>query len=100
MLDKIGRLRKAKLEIHWAHSVLRITADKTTAEYAADDVAEALKTTAVKKLLLKPWAPCLERENIPQHQNLATVFTQEDLDLVTSLTRTSTQRIDSTSTVS
>ena len=99
ILNRISRNRKARLEIYQPHSVLRITADKNTAEYAANDVEEALQSTEVKKLQLKPWIPCLAKDKVPGDKKLATLYTQEDFDMVTSLTRASVQRMDNTNTV-
>jgi hypothetical protein len=98
-LTKIGRARKAKLEVQPQQSVLRITADKTTAEYAADDIEEALQSTEVKKVQLQPWIPYLEKGKVPKDGMLATLYTQKDFDMVTSLTRASIQRMDNKNTV-
>ncbi|KAH7382225.1 mitochondrial inner-membrane-bound regulator-domain-containing protein [Pyrenochaeta sp. MPI-SDFR-AT-0127] len=90
-LKKIGRIRRAKLEISKKHNVLRITADKTTAEYAANDVEEALQNAEVKRLQLKPWLPSLAHEKLPKDSKLVSLYSQVDLDMVTKLTRTSIQ---------
>jgi hypothetical protein len=99
ILRKISETRKARLEIHHAHSVLRITADKTTAEYAANDIEEALQNTVTRKMQLRPWIPCLEENNSPKDRNLEKLYTQDDLDMVTSLTRTSIQKTDNANQV-
>ncbi|KAF2824791.1 hypothetical protein CC86DRAFT_353360 [Ophiobolus disseminans] len=99
ILDKVGKERKARLEIYEPHSVLRITADKSTAEYAANDIQEALKNTEVKKLQLKPWIPCLDQDKVPEDRKLAALYTKEDFATVASLTRTSIQRMDNDNTL-
>jgi hypothetical protein len=78
---------------------LRITADKSTAEYAADDIEEALHGTESKKMNLKPWIPCLEKDKQPADQKLAPLYTEEDFDAVTTFTRASVQRMDNVNTV-
>lgn len=88
-LDKIGRARRAKLEIYSKDSVLRITADKNTAEYAANDVEEAMQNMEVRRLLLKPWIPLLVHEKLPKDPKLTSLYSQADLDMVMKLTRTS-----------
>jgi hypothetical protein len=92
-------VRKAKIEIHQQHSVLRITADRTTAEYVADDIEEALQNVETKKVQLKSWIPWLDTAKVPEDQKLATLYTEEDFHMVTSLTRASIQRMDNTNTV-
>lgn len=99
MLSKVAAERRAKLEIFPAHSVLRITADKTTAEYAADDIEQALVATCSKKLHLKPWTHLLTKEKVPDNGKLATLFTQEHFDMITSLTRATIQSMDNSNTV-
>jgi hypothetical protein len=54
-LDRIGQDRRAKIEVHWPHNVVRITADKNTAEYAADDIEQLLRSVATKTFKLQPW---------------------------------------------
>lgn len=99
ILDKISTARKAKIEIHQQHSVLRITANKTTAEYVANDVEEALQKVTAKKLQLKPWIDSLEPSKVPESKELASMYSTEDLQLVTSITRASIQRMDNKNTV-
>lgn len=99
LLNKISGLRKAQIQIHQQHSILRITANKTTCEYAADDIEEALQNIETKKLQLKPWIPWLEEAKIPEDKKLATLYTEEDFRMVTSLTRASIQRMDNANTV-
>jgi hypothetical protein len=78
---------------------LRITADKATAEYAADDIEEALQGTESKKMNLKPWIPCLEKDKQPTDQKLAPLYTEKDFEAVTAFTRASIQRMDNANTV-
>lgn len=89
ILDKVGTSRRAKLEVFEDHNVLRITADKTTAEYAATDIEESLQNTEVKRLNLKPWVPLLVKEKVPEGARLHSLFTKSDYDTVSTLTRTS-----------
>lgn len=98
-LAKIRQTRKVKLEIQLAQSVLRITSDKTTAEYAANDVEEALQNTAVTRVDLEPWTKYLVKSKVPEDGMLATLYTQEDFDMVASLSGVSIQRMDNKNTV-
>jgi hypothetical protein len=82
------------------HNILRITADKTTAEYAADDIEEALKSVITRKLQLKPWISSLEDSKVPQDEKVVTLYTDDDFHLVNSLTRVVVQRMDNSNTVS
>lgn len=66
--------------------MLRITADKNTAEYTADDIEEALSNAQTTSLDLKPWLTRLDKARLPSDNNLTSIFTQ-DIDLVSSLTR-------------
>jgi hypothetical protein len=66
----------AKIEIHSSerkHSkdyqtheshVLRITADKNTAEYTADDVQAVLKNTETGRFSLEPWLPFMVEDTV------------------------------------
>ncbi|KAH7082192.1 mitochondrial inner-membrane-bound regulator-domain-containing protein [Paraphoma chrysanthemicola] len=98
-LDKISNARNVKIELHQEHSVIRITADKNTAEYAADDIDKVLDGAISRKLQLKPWIKSLEPDKVPQNHKLATLFTKEDFDMITSLTHASIQRMDNTNTL-
>lgn len=75
-------MRNAKVEIHWPTSVLRITADKNTAEYTADDVEEALSKARTTSLELKRWARQLR---VPLDASLVASL---PIDYVASLTGT------------
>lgn len=92
-LIDIGKSRRAKIEIHWEEGVLRITADKNTAEHAANDVESALRNTETKKLNLKPWTPRLAQDKLPKGKNLVALYTQQDFDTVASITRTNVQKL-------
>ncbi|KAF2875468.1 mitochondrial inner-membrane-bound regulator-domain-containing protein [Massariosphaeria phaeospora] len=95
-LDRIGLERKAKLEIHWEHSVLRITADKSTAEYAADDVEQLLQRTESKRFTLSDWTPLLAEHPSPRPLNalksglaftVSDIWDTKSLETVTQLSR-------------
>jgi hypothetical protein len=49
-----------KFETSAADNVLRITADKSAAEYAADDVELLLQSTEAVHFHIKTWRPYLE----------------------------------------
>lgn len=91
LLDEIALIRKVKLQIYKHHDILRITADKSTAEYAANDVEEALQRTEVKRMNLKNYMRLLEPDMIPRDQqlDLTTLFSQKDRDVISALTKTS-----------
>ncbi|KAJ5023960.1 mitochondrial inner-membrane-bound regulator-domain-containing protein [Bipolaris maydis] len=94
VLDEIARIRKVKFQIYKHHEILRITADKSTAEYAANDVEEALQRTEVKRMNLKNYMCLLEPDMIPQDQqlDLTTLLKQKDRDVVSALTKTKAKR--------
>ncbi|KAF2275451.1 uncharacterized protein EI97DRAFT_75591 [Westerdykella ornata] len=54
-LDRIANLRKARIEIPKSFSGIRITAPKSNAEYAADDIAGLLKNSAKGSFSLRDW---------------------------------------------
>jgi hypothetical protein len=58
-------MRKAKIEII-ADSVLRITADKSSAEYAADDVEQLLKKTELQTFNIDPWLDYIQEDRVPK----------------------------------
>ena len=70
-LARIARIRNAKLEIHWPTKVLRVTADKNTAEYTANDVEEAISKAHTTSLDLKCWFAQLDKAQFPPDNNLA-----------------------------
>lgn len=84
-LARIARIRNAKAEIHWPTNVLRITADKNTAEYTADDVEAALSTARTTSLDLKHWVGQLNEARLATYPNLAASLPAE---YVSSLTGT------------
>jgi hypothetical protein len=73
-----------KIEYHSAHSIVRITADKISAEYAADDVEQLLQSVEVKYFDLRAWAPYLEKHNAPE--DTTKLFSAQGLHLVTEMT--------------
>jgi hypothetical protein len=79
---------------------VRITADKMTAEYTADDVEKALANFHVIKLQLKPWKPYVRENMVQKDRDLSTLYTQEQLDMVSSLTRVGIQKTNSGDSVS
>ncbi|KAF1919148.1 mitochondrial inner-membrane-bound regulator-domain-containing protein [Ampelomyces quisqualis] len=99
LLDRISNARKAKIEVYPQHSILRITADKTTAEYTADDIEEALRNVHSQKLRLNHWAKFLDKAKLPPDNKLVTLYTDDEFRLVTSLTGASVQRMDDANTM-
>ncbi|EUC31937.1 hypothetical protein COCCADRAFT_99951 [Bipolaris zeicola 26-R-13] len=91
VLDEIALIRKVKFQIYKQHDILRITADKSTAEYAANDVEEALQRTEVKRMNLKNYMRLLDPNMIPRDQplDMTTLFSQKDRDVISALTKTS-----------
>jgi len=88
-LDRVGKERRAKIEVHWPHSVLRITADKNTAEYAADDVEQLLQNTETKRFNLKPWIPHLDTNYTTAE--LSQVIPSKSLEAVAAMTGATVQ---------
>ncbi|KAF1360913.1 hypothetical protein EJ07DRAFT_74866, partial [Lizonia empirigonia] len=84
-LARIAANRNAKVEIHWPTHILRITADKNTAEYTANDVEEALAHARTTSLDLKRWAPRLDTASLPPTTHLSATL---PADHVSSLTGT------------
>ncbi|KAH4112949.1 hypothetical protein HBH47_217740 [Parastagonospora nodorum] len=99
ILTNISATRKARIEVYQPHNVLRITADKTTADYAANDIEEALRKHITSKLQLKTWIPHLEEGKAPADEKLATLYSDEDFRIVTNVTRASIQRMDNANTL-
>ncbi|EOA90111.1 uncharacterized protein SETTUDRAFT_56828, partial [Exserohilum turcica Et28A] len=91
VLDKIGMIRKAKFQIYKPHAIIRITADKSTAEYAANDIEEALQHTEVRRMHLKNYLKVLVDGAVPKDEklDLAVLYSQKDLGAIASLTKTS-----------
>ncbi len=73
------------MEIHWPNKVLRITADKNTAEYTADDVEEALSKARTTALDLKRWIAQLDEAKLSTYSSLVESV---PADFVSSLTAT------------
>lgn len=82
-LARIARTRNAKIEIHWPTKTLRVTADKNTAEYTANDVEEAISKARTTSLDLKRWFAQLDKTQFPPDNNLAASLPN---DYVSSLT--------------
>ena len=91
-LDKIGAERKVKIEVHEPDVVVRITADKSTAEYAANDIQELLQSTETIRLNLEPWVPFLE-EDPAAKDGTAKRLSLKALAAVGNLTRTYIQLV-------
>ena len=90
-LDYISRARNVKFDIYKPHDVVRITADQSTAEYAANDIEEALQHTEMKRMNLKNYMWLLQDGTIPQDErmDLTSIYSEKLLDLAASITRTS-----------
>lgn len=67
--------------------ILRITAAKSNAEYAADDIEELLKSTHAQTFLIKPWVPLLQEDQVPK-KKLFEIFSRDSLRTVGDLTGT------------
>lgn len=91
VIDDVGLTRKVKIQIYKPHDILRITADKSTAEYAANDIEMALQHTETKRMNLKNYMHLLEEDVIPEDKklDLTGIYSQKDLDVVSALTKTS-----------
>ncbi|KAJ4993752.1 hypothetical protein SVAN01_00806 [Stagonosporopsis vannaccii] len=85
VLARIARVRNAKAEIHWPTKILRITADKTTAEYTANDVEAALSKARTKTLKLNRWTQQLDNTRLARYKSLIDSL---PADFVSSLTAT------------
>lgn len=90
-LDTIGRNRKARLEVNTADKVLRITADKHTAEYAANDVELLLQTSETQRFHFPTWLPHMEKINGIE-PTTDDVFPDDVLATVSALTGAQLQR--------
>ena len=97
-LDVVARTRNTKIQVHRAHNVVRITADKTAAEFAANDIEDALRNAESVTIPFEGWDARLNDPRVdPIKKNskrssttdVARVFTQNDLDHVSQITRTS-----------
>lgn len=79
------------MEIHWEGNVLRITADKSSAEYAVHDITDALEKTEAHTWNLKPWLPFMERE--PGKAKISNFFSQKSLQTIGQATGTNIHSI-------
>ena len=66
-LDRVGTLRKAKIQAFETQHLLRITAAKGNAEYAADDIERLLKNTEVITFRFHQWLETVPEEDIPEN---------------------------------
>lgn len=85
-------MRKAKIEIDWSSSVLRITADKSSAEYAADDIEHHLRNTEVQKFFVDRWSCMMQEDEVPKGK-LVDIFPGNSLKTVGRLTATMIQAV-------
>ncbi|RAR06973.1 hypothetical protein DDE83_006694 [Stemphylium lycopersici] len=90
-LDHISRTRNVKFDTYKPHDVVRITADQATAEYAANDIEEALQHTEMKRMNLKNYMSLLQDGTIPrgERMDLTSIYSQKQLHLAASVTKTS-----------
>jgi hypothetical protein len=95
-LARIARVRNAKAEIHWTSNVLRITADKVTAEYTADDVEATLSKAYSKTFTPEHWKGLLAEQQVSKRSRLSASL---PLDYVSSLTGTYLARNNNKDTV-
>ncbi|KAF2634859.1 hypothetical protein P280DRAFT_474304 [Massarina eburnea CBS 473.64] len=86
-LDRIGRDRKASIEMHTTDHVVRVTADKSTAEYVANDIEKLVHDIETKHFDVSVWAPYLEEHVISQ--DMTKVFRETDLEAVSTMTEAS-----------
>ncbi|KAF2738829.1 hypothetical protein EJ04DRAFT_549713 [Polyplosphaeria fusca] len=92
LLDRICLARRCKMEIYWEDHILRITADKSTAEYAVHDITDALRNTEAHTWNLEPWIPYIDQR--PGKARRATFFTQKIMQAISLVTGTSTHSIE------
>ncbi|KAF2476899.1 uncharacterized protein BDR25DRAFT_370716 [Lindgomyces ingoldianus] len=92
ILDEVGATRKAKIEIYWPHNVLRITADKSSAEYAAEDIQNHLLNTELQQFNLKPWVPFLSEDQM-MGKKLSSVLSQQNLQAAEKLSGAQVQEL-------
>ncbi|KAF2114438.1 mitochondrial inner-membrane-bound regulator-domain-containing protein [Lophiotrema nucula] len=83
-LDRVGSMRRAKVEVFWPDSIVRITANKSSAEYAADDIELELKNAESKEFDLKPWQRFLGSDVLPKEKPVA-FLSEKDMQIVTEL---------------
>ncbi|KAH8708560.1 mitochondrial inner-membrane-bound regulator-domain-containing protein [Phaeosphaeriaceae sp. PMI808] len=92
-LSRIAEARKVTINVHLEHIVVRVSADKNTAQYAANDIEEALGGVHTKQLRLQLWMPHFQEKKTVEAQSLfeqqtlvSTLFTEEDLNMVSAVT--------------
>ncbi|KAF2656196.1 hypothetical protein K491DRAFT_628766 [Lophiostoma macrostomum CBS 122681] len=109
-LDRIGSLRKAKIQAFESHHLLRITAAKGSAEYAADDIERVLQSTEAVRFYFKTWLECVPEEDIPEsvlqdirkgnpNARLVDIVPKRSFRKVEEITRTSIQIANHTVTI-
>jgi hypothetical protein len=94
--ETIASIRKAKLQVHRGQNVVRITADKNAAEFAANDIEDALRNAEMVMVPMKGWGVHLYDPRLDPAENkerfgtsdLTRLFAQKDIDHVAELTRT------------
>lgn len=81
VLDCVARARKVKTEI-MSSTVIRITAAKSNAEYAADDIEQLLQATETRKFRLSDWqeAGLLDKSRTPE--KLIKLYDSESLEVI------------------
>lgn len=94
----MANARKATLEVSQKdvrrEGVLRITADKSTAEYAAQDIEEALQNIETRHIQLKPWKSSLAHGVISKDKDLSSLYAHKDLEMVATTVGTSVEVAD------
>ncbi|KAF2199113.1 hypothetical protein GQ43DRAFT_482742 [Delitschia confertaspora ATCC 74209] len=91
LLDRIQQQRNAKLEVYWPHNILRITGDKSSAEYAAQDIENFLSANIdIQRFDIRPWIPLLAEGEAPIGRT-EQVISQKDLQTIEKLTGTAIQ---------
>ena len=93
-LDRIGRMRKAKIEVLDRLNLLRVTAAKSAAEFVADDIERLLTSTERARFLLDPWLGFLPKKDRPKDlKQLVDFFPKQSFRQVESLTGTAVQPV-------
>lgn len=89
IIDRIRRERRVKIDIVPKEGgyKLRITADQTSAEYAAEDMEEVLQNIVTRTLDVSHWLSTMK----PNIQNARELLAQENLDGIGNLTHTVVQ---------
>jgi hypothetical protein len=82
VLDCVARARKVKTEIINS-TVIRITAAKSNAEYAADDIEQLLQATETRKFRLRDWQKAgLLDESRTRTGELIKLYNSESLEVI------------------